>query len=257
MSGEQGLCSGVSVLCISAPWECGCCRVPAAQLVDNRFWCTSGFSALLLLPPEGANSVPGLAQTADTKEASPVLWGVWRLRPSTGWMDQGRVVSWSLPAQPRGGLNDDFGEPLKFRPSSELPKAWIWRCVCYPKLTFSWQFSGSCRNWLPSLEELLCFLEKSLPAGSPAEPPHQAGCTLTVLTASMPLLVWLSLWPPTVFPFTLIFFFIPPGSTTLPPRLLLPLDHSTCMGSSGHLVSVEAGGLRKALGWGKEGRKEE
>ncbi|RMC08206.1 hypothetical protein DUI87_14447 [Hirundo rustica rustica] len=38
------------------------------------------------------------------------------------------------------------------------------------------------------------------------------------------------------------------GSTTLPPGLLMPLDHSTCMSSSGHLVSVEAGGLREVLG---------
>lgn len=77
-------------------------------------------------------------------------------------MDQGRVVSWSLPAQPRGGLNDDFGEPLKFRPSSELPKLGSGD-VYDPKLIFSWQFSGSCRNWLPSPEELLAVISGEKP----------------------------------------------------------------------------------------------
>lgn len=73
------------------------------------------------------------------------------------------------------------------------------------------------------------------------------------------VLVWLSLWPPMMFPFALIlFFFIPPGSTTLPPGLLMPLDHSssTCMGCFGHPVSVEAEGLRKGLGMGKGGKEE-
>lgn len=37
----------------------------------------------------------------------------------------------------------------------------------------------------------------------------------------------------------------------------MPLDHSTCMGSFGHPVSVEAGGLRKVSGWVKEGMKKE
>lgn len=57
--------------------------------------------------------------------------------------------------------------------------------------------------------------------------------------------------------FLILFFLIPPGSSALPPGLLMPLDHSTCMSSFGHPVSVEAGGLRKVLGWGKEGRKKE
>lgn len=66
--------------------------------------------------------------------------------------------------------------------------------------------------------------------------PHQVGCTLPELAASLPLLVRVSLWPPIMFPFALIFFFfflIPPGSTALPPRLLVPLDCSrnTCVGS--------------------------
>lgn len=70
---------------------------------------------------------------------------------------------------------------------------------------------------------------------SPAAP-HQVGCTLLELAASLPLLVRVNLWPPIMFPFALIFFFfffIPPGSTTLPPRLLVPLDCSRniCVGS--------------------------
>lgn len=73
----------------------------------------------------------------------------------------------------------------------------------------------------------------------------------------MPLLACLNFWPPILFPFTPIFVLIPPGSTTLPPGLLMPLDHSTCMSSFGHPVSVEAGGLREVLGWGKEERKME
>lgn len=175
-------------------------------------------------------------------------------------MDQGRVVSWSLPAQPRGGLNDGFGELLKFRPSSQLPKAWIWRCMWYNAHIFL-AVLWLCRNWLPSpgvtcsASRRKAFLQEALQC---LAPPHQVGCTLIVLAASVPLLVWLNLWPPIVFPFALFFFFfIPPGSTTLPPGLLMPLDHSTCMSSFGHPVSVEAGGLREALGWGKEGREKE
>lgn len=109
---------------------------------------------------------------------------------------------------------------------------------------------------------LLCFLEKSLPAGSPAEPgtstpgrlySDSAHCLHAPACLAEPLASHrVSLYSDFFF-----FFFIPPGSTTLPPGLLLPLDRSTCMGSSAHLVSVEAGELRKALGWEKEGRKKE
>lgn len=73
MSGEQGLCSGVSVLCISAPlvmWVLQGSSCPAGgQQVPVHL----RLSAFLLFPPEAADSVHGLAQTADTKEASPVL----------------------------------------------------------------------------------------------------------------------------------------------------------------------------------------
>ena len=77
-----------------------------------------------------------LKQQPSSKSA-PVLYGVQRLGPSAGQMDQGRVVSWSLPAQPRSGLNADFGELLKFRPGSELPNAWIRDVVCDATQTFS------------------------------------------------------------------------------------------------------------------------
>lgn len=124
-------------------------------------------------------------------------------------MDQGRVVSWSLPAQPRGGLNDGFGELLKFRPSSQLPKAWIWRCMWYNAHIFL-AVLWLCRNWLPSpgvtcsASRRKAFLQEALQC---LAPPHQVGCTLIVLAASVPLLVWLNLWPPIVFPFALFFFF--------------------------------------------------
>lgn len=92
---------------------------PYAQLMGDSSWCTSGCRCSFL-SQEATDLVCGLA-----KPAAPVLYGVQRLGPSAGGMDQGRVVPWSLPAQPSGGLNNGFRELLKFRAGSELPKAWI------------------------------------------------------------------------------------------------------------------------------------
>lgn len=53
-------------------------NVGAAGFQLPSWWLTASsapqdFAALLLFPPEAADSVHGLAQTADTKEASPML----------------------------------------------------------------------------------------------------------------------------------------------------------------------------------------
>lgn len=109
---------------------------------------------------------------------------------------------------------------------------------------------------------LLCFLEKSLPAGSPAEPGTSTPgrlCSDSARCLRAPACLAEPLATHRVSLYSDLFFLIPPGSTTLPPGLLVPLDHSssTCMGCFAHPVSVEAEGLRKVLAWGKEGRKEE
>lgn len=90
-------------------------------------------------------------------------------------------------------------------PNTDLEMCVI-RCSHFPGSSLVLVGIGCCH--LKSY--LLCFLEKSLPAGSLAEPGTSTPvrlCTLMVLAASVPLLVWLSLWPPIMFPFTLIFFF--------------------------------------------------
>lgn len=70
VSAEQGPCSGLSVLCISAP------LVMWAGLLLLS-WCGTGstapqaVAALLLFTPEAADSVHGSAQAAEAAEASP------------------------------------------------------------------------------------------------------------------------------------------------------------------------------------------
>lgn len=153
-------------------------------------------------------------------------------------MEQGKVVTQSLVGQPSVGLNDGFRELLKFRPGSELPKAWIRDIVSDATqdiflmvLWFLQESVALARNITCQLFWRRTFLQGAMQ--NPAAP-HQVGCTLLALAASMPLLVQVRFWPHIRFPFALFFLFnIPPGSTALPAGLLLPLDcsRSTCVGS--------------------------
>lgn len=117
-------------------------------------------------------------------------------------------------------LNDDFGEILKFRPGSKnLDQV----CCVYDETDIFLDSSlVLVETGCPHLKHCsLSLSENGLLAGSRAKPAalYQVGDTLLAVAASMPLLVWVSLWLPIMFPFAW--------------GLLVPLDcnRSTCMSS--------------------------